>query len=217
MNRIYVDLFNLYLINLAVLADMFTGIIEDLGTVVSKEEQGTNITFRIESALSPELKVDQSVSHNGVCLTVVEAEGNFHAVTAVHETLEKSNLDSLVEGSKVNLERAMLNNGRFDGHIVQGHVDGVATVKTITQADGSWLFTFAMELLDPSLIVEKGSVCINGVSLTCFDIQSKSFSIAIIPYTFEHTTFGNLHVNDPVNIEYDILGKYVQRQLSRNS
>ncbi len=194
---------------------MFTGIIESMGTVASIEEDGTNKKFRFESPVSGELKVDQSVAHNGVCLTVVEADSGHHAVVAVHETLTRSNLGALKVGDKVNLERCMLNNGRFDGHIVQGHVDQRGTVTRITELDGSWLFDFEYDPSAGNVTVEKGSVCINGVSLTCFNSSSNGFRVAIIPYTYEHTNFHNLRVGDTVNLEFDIIGKYVQRWLNR--
>jgi riboflavin synthase len=159
--------------------------------------------------------VDQSLSHNGVCLTVTKLEGVGHWVTAVDETLKKSNLSELRTGDKVNLERAMLANGRFDGHIVQGHVDQTAKVKSVVDQNGSWLYTFEINSRESGLLVEKGSVCINGVSLTCFDVKSNSFSVAIIPYTFEHTNFHQLKSGFAVNIEFDIVGKYVQRLVQK--
>lgn len=192
---------------------MFTGIIESFGTVKSAQREGTNTHFWIESPISKELKVDQSVSHNGVCLTVTEVQGDAHCVTAIEETLQKSNIGTLVAGSRVNLERCMLNNGRFDGHIVQGHVDQTGVVREIENRDGSWLFHFEY---DPSLgnvTVEKGSVAVNGVSLTCFNSAKNGFSVAIIPFTFEHTNFNALRKGDTVNLEFDIVGKYVKRLL----
>lgn len=193
---------------------MFTGIIEGFGIVNAVKREGSNIHFEFESDLSHELKVDQSVSHNGVCLTVTKVTGKTHWVTAVDETLKKSNLGELAPGSKVNLERCMLNNGRFDGHIVQGHVDQVGKVTSIQNENGSWLFNFEY---DPSLgnvTVEKGSISVNGTSLTCFNSKSNGFSVAIIPYTFEHTNFHDLKVGDTVNLEFDIIGKYVAKLLS---
>ena len=194
---------------------MFTGIIETLGHVVSRNAEGTNTHFKIESPISSELKVDQSVSHNGVCLTVVRVENSFHWVVAVQETLQKSNLGDLQENNKVNIERCMLNNGRFDGHIVQGHVDQIGTVKSIEEVGGSWLYNFEY---DPSLgnvTVEKGSIAINGVSLTCFNSSENGFTVAIIPYTYEHTNFHTLKAGDTVNLEFDIIGKYVKRLLNQ--
>jgi riboflavin synthase len=174
---------------------------------------GTNRHFRISSNISHALKVDQSVSHNGVCLTVTAVEENSHWVTAIDETLQKSNLGQLVSGSKVNLERCMLNNGRFDGHIVQGHVDQTGTVKSVQEVDGSWLFVFGYDTAAGNITVEKGSVAVNGVSLTCFNSKDGEFTVAIIPYTHEHTNFHQLKPGDTVNLEFDIIGKYVKRLL----
>jgi riboflavin synthase len=192
---------------------MFTGIIESVGRLAAIRSEGTNRQFYFESDISNQLKVDQSVSHNGVCLTITKADKNGHWVTAIRETLEKSNLSFLKEGSKVNLERCMLNNGRFDGHIVQGHVDQTGTIASIKDQSGSWLFEISF---DPSLgnvTVEKGSICVNGVSLTCFNSKKESFTVAIIPYTFDHTDFHLHRVGDTVNLEFDIIGKYVRRLL----
>jgi len=196
---------------------MFTGIIESLGVVVSTEEEGTNRHFVIKSAISGELKVDQSVSHNGVCLTVTRTGGGSHHVTAVAETLEKSNLGNLRNGDHVNLERCMLNNGRFDGHIVQGHVDQTAVIRSIKDVEGSWLFDFEYDAARGNITVEKGSIAVNGVSLTCFNSRANSFAAAIIPYTFHHTNFHQLRVGDTVNLEFDIIGKYVKRLLVPNA
>ncbi len=193
---------------------MFTGIIECLGSVVSKKEEGTNVIFGIQSDISIELKIDQSLSHNGVCLTVVKTEGNTHFVTAVQETIAKSNMTGLHKGSFVNLERAMLNNGRFDGHVVQGHVDGTAVCKIIDEKDGSWVLSFQLSNDHKGLLVEKGSICINGVSLTCFDIAKDTFSVVIVPYTYDHTIFNSLNEGDLVNIEFDVIGKYVKSIMS---
>jgi riboflavin synthase len=192
---------------------MFTGIIETVAEVVAIRHEGTNRHFKIKSALTHELKVDQSVSHNGVCLTVVSLEDDAYWVTAVQETLQKSNLSFLQEGSKVNLERCMLNNGRFDGHIVQGHVDQTGVVKSIEEVGGSWLFHFEYDAAYGNVTVEKGSIAVNGVSLTCFNATANSFTIAIIPYTYEHTSFHQLKAGDIVNLEFDIIGKYVKRLL----
>ena len=192
---------------------MFTGIIETVAEVTAIRDEGTNRHFKIKSALTRELKVDQSVSHNGVCLTVVSLEGDAYWVTAVQETLQKSNLSSLKEGSKVNLERCMLNNGRFDGHIVQGHVDQTGVVKSIEEVGGSWLFHFEYDAAYGNVTVEKGSIAVNGVSLTCFNATANSFTIAISPYTYEHTSFHQLKAGDVVNLEFDIIGKYVKRLL----
>lgn len=189
---------------------MFTGIIEEVAKVKEIITEGSNLRIVVSSTLSTELKVDQSVAHNGVCLTVEKINGEDYEVVAVKETLEVSNLAKVKEGDLMNIERCMQMNGRLDGHIVQGHVDDVAKVKQIKQEDGSWLFTF--ELNKPSkLIVEKGSICVNGVSLTAFQVDDNHFTVTIIPYTFEHTNFHQLKLNDEVNIEFDIIGKYVAR------
>ena len=195
---------------------MFTGIIEALGIVKIIQTEGSNKNLQVESSVSNQLKVDQSISHNGVCLTVTAVEGDRHWVTAIDETLKKSNLGDLKPGMQVNLERCMLNNGRFDGHIVQGHVDQIGTCKNIRQEEGSWIFDFEY---DPSLgnvTVEKGSITVNGISLTCFNSREGAFSVAIIPYTFEHTNMNWLKTGDHVNLEFDIIGKYVQRLLHRS-
>jgi riboflavin synthase len=194
---------------------MFTGIIEALGQVKEVRKDGTNVHFRVESALSHELKVDQSISHDGVCLTVTKVDGNAHWVTAVDETIRKTNFSGLAVGRKFNLERCMLNNGRFDGHIVQGHVDQTGTVKNIEDKNGSWLFHFEYDPSAGNITVEKGSICVNGVSLTCFNSQTSSFTVAIIPYTFEHTNFHSLKRGDIVNLEFDVIGKYVKRLLGQ--
>ena len=192
---------------------MFTGIIESVGTLSRIVEEGTNKHFLFDSKISGELKVDQSVSHNGVCLTVTKIEGGQHWVTAVDETRQKSNLDMLRIGDVVNLERCMLANGRFDGHIVQGHVDQVGVCKSAQDVAGSWLFDFEYDSRFGNVTVEKGSITINGVSLTCFNSASGQFRTAIIPYTFEHTNFSRLVVGSLVNLEFDIVGKYVARLL----
>lgn len=192
---------------------MFTGIVENLGEIVEIIPQATNLTFRVKSAISSELKIDQSVSHNGVCLTVVEVTNNTHCVTAIDETLKKSNLGSLAIGSLVNLERCMPANGRFDGHIVQGHVDQTGICTHLQDQHGSWLFDFEYNTDSENITVEKGSICLNGVSLTVFNSTRNSFSVAIIPYTYEHTTFKQLQVGDTVNLEFDIVGKYIRRML----
>ncbi len=193
---------------------MFTGIIEALGTVEEIRQEGTNKNFLVASSISNELKVDQSISHDGVCLTVVRRETGKHWVTAVKETLQASNLDTIKVGNRLNLERCMLNNGRFDGHIVQGHVDQTGKVKSIRDEAGSWIFQFEYTAGKKNVTVEKGSISVNGVSLTCFDSRPGSFSVAIIPYTFEHTTFHDLIVGSTVNLEFDIIGKYVARLLA---
>ena len=190
---------------------MFTGIIEDMGRVVGVRPQGSNITFEIQSRLAPELKIDQSVSHNGVCLTVVAVTGDRYQVTAIDETLQKTNLGDLKEGQYVNLERCMSANGRFDGHFVQGHVDETGICVRKEALDGSWLFDFEYRADSQHLTVEKGSISINGTSLTCFNSGKNSFRVAIIPYTYEHTTFGFLEPGHRVNLEFDIIGKYLQK------
>ena len=193
---------------------MFTGIVETVGKVEEISKEGTNVHFAISSSVSDELKIDQSVSHNGVCLTVTKVEGGKHWVTAIDETMKKSNLGALEVDSQVNLERCMKADGRFDGHIVQGHVDTTAKVKKIRDEAGSWVFTFELE--KEGLVVEKGSICVNGTSLTCFNVEKKIFSVAIIPYTFEHTNFNQLAVGSTVNIEFDIIGKYIHLILNKN-
>jgi len=193
---------------------MFTGIIETTGTVTVLHK-GANTLFEIESALGPELKVDQSVSHNGVCLTVVKIDGNVHHAVAIAETLAKSTLGDLVQGSRINLERCMLNNGRFDGHIVQGHVDQTGIIEKITDVGGSWLFDIRYDATVGNVTVEKGSIAVDGVSLTCFNSKPDSFTVAIIPYTYEHTNFNMLKAGDKVNLEFDIIGKYVARLMGK--
>lgn len=193
---------------------MFTGIIETLGKVTGIEREQDNIHFRIRSGFTHELKIDQSVAHNGVCLTVVNIEGDEYTVTAIRETLEKTNLGSWTTGSKVNLERCMVMNGRLDGHIVQGHIDTTAKCTAIEDQEGSWKYTFAYS---PDFItVEKGSVTVNGVSLTVVDSGDKNFSVCIIPYTYEHTNFHTLQLNDTVNLEFDIIGKYVAKLFNKS-
>ncbi len=191
---------------------MFTGIIETLGILAQVEEDKSNRVFTVTSDLADQLKVDQSLSHNGVCLTVVDLGPNWHRVVAVPETLDRSNLGRLQVGDRVNLERAMIYGGRLDGHLVQGHVDGMAHCLEVTEIDGSHVFTFRYDTESQHLLVDKGSIAIDGVSLTLINPTDSTFSIAIIPYTWEHTTFGTLKAGDQVNLEYDILGKYVARQ-----
>jgi len=192
---------------------MFTGIIETLGTVETIQHQGENIHFTIKSTISNELKVDQSVSHDGVCLTVIALKDDTHTVTAIQETLDKTSLGQLVVGSIVNLERAMLANARLDGHMVQGHVDTTGVCTEIKTADGSWYYRFSYPKNPEHLLVNKGSICVNGVSLTVVDPDNTHFSVAIIPYTFEHTTFKNLKVGHTINLEFDIIGKYIGRYM----
>lgn len=195
------------------LAVMFTGIIECTGKVLSVIPKGTNLIFWISSPVSGELKVDQSVSHNGVCLTVEALENGRHLVTAIEETLSKTNVSAWKEGTEVNMERCMLMNGRLDGHIVQGHVDTTATCMERKQLDGSWEYTFAFPASFAHLVIEKGSIAVNGTSLTCFNVGKDRFTIAVIPYTFEHTNIKQVEKGTLVNIEFDILGKYVQRRM----
>lgn len=192
---------------------MFTGIIEQQGKVKAIETDGSNVHFFIEAPMTKELQVDQSVAHNGVCLTTVDIKDNTYQVTAIDETLKKSNLGELRPGDFVNLERSMASNGRFDGHIVQGHVDETATCDEIIVEDGSWLFKFRLAH-QTKLMVEKGSVSLDGISLTVFDVTPDKFTVGIIPYTFEHTNFGTMKVGDKVNIEYDIVGKYVAKMVT---
>jgi len=193
---------------------MFTGIIENLGRVAKVERNGGNLELFVESTLAQELKIDQSVAHNGICLTVVEIFGDrTYRVTAIDETIAKTNIGDLVEGSKVNIERCMKMDARLDGHIVQGHVDQVGVCKSVVEEDGSWIFTFTY---DPSLgnvTVEKGSITVNGTSLTVVNSKEGEFSVAIIPYTYEHTVFHTLEVGHRVNLEFDIIGKYVARMM----
>jgi riboflavin synthase len=189
---------------------MFTGIIEGLGELTRIEKEGDNIHFTFSSDFTNELKVDQSLAHNGVCLTVVGINDSNYTVTAIKETLQKTNLGDLVVGSQVNLERAMAANGRFDGHVVQGHVDQTAICKNVTEENGSWMFTFEYESKG-NVTVEKGSITINGVSLTVVNSTQNQFSVCIIPYTKEHTTFNTLKAGDNINLEFDIIGKYVAR------
>ena len=188
---------------------MFTGIIESLGKITNVKVDRGNIDFTIESEISNELKVDQSVSHNGVCLTVTETSDNTHTVTAVKETLEKSSLKSFSVNDLINLERAMKLGERLDGHLVQGHVDGVAKCIDVSINDGSWVYKFEFDVKNEMLLIEKGSICINGVSLTVFDIAENTFKVTIIPYTHENTSFKKLKEGDIVNIEFDMIGKYL--------
>lgn len=190
---------------------MFTGIIETTGKIEDVQVSGTNKIFRISSSLSHELKVDQSVSHNGVCLTVEAISNDIHQLTAIAETLQKTNLDQWQSGDIVNIERCLLMNGRLDGHIVQGHVDTTATCIERKSLDGSWEFRFRFPQEFAHLVIEKGSICLNGISLTLFNVNINEFSVAIIPYTFEHTNIRNIHPGHAVNIEFDMVGKYISR------
>ena len=190
---------------------MFTGIIESLGKITGVKVDRGNIDFSIESDISKELKVDQSVSHNGVCLTVIEINNNTHIVTAVKEALDKSSLKNFLVNDLINLERAMKLGERLDGHLVQGHVDGVAKCIGISVNEGSWIYKFEFDISNEMLLIEKGSICINGVSLTVFDIKENTFKVTIIPYTYENTSFKTLKKGDIVNIEFDMIGKYLAR------
>lgn len=194
---------------------MFTGIIEATGNLNHIEREGTNLHLKISSALSHELSIDQSVSHNGICLTVTRVLGESHWVTAVDETLKKTNLGQLKVGDEVNLERCLQMNGRLDGHIVQGHVDTTAEVVKMEDQGGSWLFRLKLASTE-EVMVEKGSICLNGVSLTCFDLEEDMFNVAIIPYTFTHTNFRFLKKRSIVNVEFDILGKYIKKLITKN-
>lgn len=195
---------------------MFTGIIENTGVVQSISTGGSNKTFQIRSALAPLLKVDQSLSHDGVCLTVEDISGDNYQVTAIAETLQKTCLRNWKPGYEVNLERSMLLNGRLDGHIVQGHVDGTAACITREDQDGSTLFSFATSPAQQLLMIEKGSICINGISLTLINVNGPNFSVAVIPYTIAHTNIGSLQAGMEVNIEFDVIGKYVQKLMQKN-
>ena len=190
---------------------MFTGIIESLGKITKVKADRGNIDFTIESEISKELKIDQSVSHNGVCLTVTDKSNNTHTVTAVKETLDKSSLRNFSVDDLINLERAMKLGERLDGHLVQGHVDGVAKCISVSVNDGSWIYQFEFDVKNEMLLIEKGSICINGVSLTVFDIVKNTFKVTIIPYTYENTSFKKLKEGDIVNIEFDMIGKYLAR------
>ena len=194
---------------------MFTGIIEAFGKVVNLEKEQKNLHLSLESSLTQELKIDQSLAHNGVCLTVVETEGNRYTVTAIQETLEKSNIGLLEVGSKVNMERCLKVGGRLDGHMVQGHVDQTAKCIEVKEEKGSFVYTFKHKQTQ-GMTVEKGSVCVNGVSLTVINSKDTSFSVAIIPYTQEHTNFHEFKEGTVVNIEYDILGKYISKMFLNN-
>ncbi len=194
---------------------MFTGIIEALAKVEAIETEGTNVHFTFSCPFTHELKIDQSVAHNGVCLTVVKIDGHNYTLTAIEETLQKTNLGNLKIGDIVNLERCMSANGRFDGHIVQGHVDQTGKVMSVEDNNGSWIYTIHYDSSQGNITVEKGSITINGTSLTVVDSKDDSFSVCIIPYTYENTVFKTLKVGDTVNLEFDIVGKYVARLLAK--
>lgn len=198
---------------------MFSGIVEEAATVSALKKEGGNLHLTLDSSFTNELKIDQSIAHNGVCLTVVSKQGDTYTVTAIQETLDKSNLGLLKKGDKVNLERSMIMNGRLDGHIVQGHVDQTARCTEVKEADGSWYFTFEYEVdhdkaAQGYMTVEKGSVCVNGVSLTVVNSRDNRFSVAIIPYTHDFTNFHQIKAGSVVNLEFDILGKYISRLMA---
>lgn len=197
---------------------MFTGIIETMGEVKDVITAGSNRSFWIESPVSGELKIDQSVAHNGVCLTVDALQPGMHRVTAIDETLQKTHLGQWQPGTKVNIERCLAMGGRLDGHMVQGHVDSVGTCIHVEDKNGSWLFQFSFPEKFAALMIEKGSICLNGISLTAFSVERNTFSVAIIPYTWEHTNMHTLTPGDKVNLEFDMVGKYIQRsiQLQQN-
>ena len=196
---------------------MFTGIIEDLGVVKSLEREATNLHLTIQSRLASELKIDQSVSHNGVCLTVVKRNVSSYTVTAIKETLDKTNLNNLTEGAIVNLERGLKLGDRLDGHMVLGHIDQIGTCVDMQSQNGSWTYTFEYESSLGNITIEKGSVTVNGVSLTIIGSKNNGFSVAIIPYTYEHTNFKHLKIGSVVNLEFDVIGKYVSRLHAKTS
>jgi riboflavin synthase len=195
---------------------MFTGIIETLGKITRLEKDGGNLHLTLSSSLTPELKIDQSVAHNGVCLTVVAIDGQEYTVTAVEETLQKTTLGELTVGNVVNLERAMILGARLDGHLVQGHVDTTGICTAIDKKDGSWFFSFSYDGTKQQVTIEKGSITVDGVSLTVVNSMENAFSVAIIPYTYEHTRFKEYWVGSKVNLEFDVIGKYVARLLSKD-
>ena len=192
---------------------MFTGIIESIAVVEKVEKKGKNIELKLSSNLSSKLRVDESLSHNGVCLTVTSCDENFYCVTIVDESLKKSTFSNIKVGSEVNLERSLVINGRLDGHIVQGHVDDIGMCIKKVDQENSWLYTFEFSEKYSNLIIEKGSICVNGVSLTCFDVSDNKFTVAIIPHTYENTNFKFLKEGEAVNLEFDILGKYIKKIL----
>ena len=192
---------------------MFTGIIESIAVVEKIDKKGKNIELKLSSSLSSKLRVDESLSHNGVCLTVTSCDENFYCVTIVDESLKKSTFSNIKVGSEVNLERSLVINGRLDGHIVQGHVDDIGLCIKKVDQENSWLYTFEFSEKYSNLIIEKGSICVNGVSLTCFDVSDNKFTVAIIPHTYENTNFKFLKEGEAVNLEFDILGKYIKKIL----
>jgi riboflavin synthase len=194
---------------------MFSGIVEEAATVVKLEKDQENLHISLQCSFTNELTIDQSIAHNGVCLTVVKKEGQVYTVTAIKETLLKSNLGLLKVGDKVNLERSMLMNGRLDGHIVQGHVDQTATCKDVTESGGSWYYTFVYDKSKGNITVEKGSISVNGVSLTVVNSQDDSFQVAIIPYTYHNTNFHQIQKGSVINLEFDIIGKYIAKIIAQ--
>jgi riboflavin synthase len=194
---------------------MFTGIIEEMGKVVELKKESGNLHITIESNISSELKIDQSLAHNGICLTVIALGKNTHTVTAIQESIKKTNLEYIRVGDEINLERAMKLGDRLDGHIVQGHVDQVGKCIKVEETDGSWFYTFTYEEVKDNVTIEKGSITINGVSLTVVDSLKNQFSVAIIPYTYENTNFHSIKVNNYVNLEFDVIGKYVARLFNK--
>lgn len=194
---------------------MFSGIVEESGEVTNLKKEQSNLHITIKPSFINELKIDQSIAHNGTCLTVVDLQGNNYTVTAIYETLKKTNLGLLKIGDKVNLERCMKLGDRLDGHIVQGHVDQIAVCASVEETDGSWMFTFKYDVTQNNITVEKGSVCVNGVSLTVVNSQPDSFSVCIIPYTFENTNFKYIRKGTVVNLEFDILGKYISKLMAK--
>ena len=209
------DTFSLLETLIQIINNMFTGIIESIGKVENIEKDGENYHFTFQSDISKNLKIDQSVAHNGVCLTVTSQNNIEHQVTAIYETIQKTNMSSLKIGSLVNLERCLKIGDRLDGHMVQGHVDDTVVCTKINEEDGSWRIGFEGENLNEKLIVDKGSICINGISLTVAKINKNYVEVAIIPYTYENTNFKQLKINDIVNIEYDILGKYILKNITK--
>lgn len=193
---------------------MFTGIIETLGKITNLEKEGSNLHITVDSAITPELKIDQSIAHNGVCLTVVSLDGNTYTVTAIEETLQKTSLENLRVGDIVNLERAMILGSRLDGHIVQGHVDQTGICTLVEEKDGSWFFSFKYDATTNNPTIEKGSITIDGTSLTVVDSGKNTFSVAIIPYTYEHTRFNTYTIGTVVNLEFDVIGKYVAKLMT---
>lgn len=193
---------------------MFTGIIETLGKISKLEQEGSNLHISVDSSITHELKIDQSIAHNGVCLTVVSIDGSTYTVTAIEETLQKTSLGNLQVGDKVNLERAMILGSRLDGHIVQGHVDQTGVCTSVEEKEGSWFFSFKYDSFQGNTTIEKGSITIDGTSLTVVDSDTNTFSVAIIPYTYEHTRFGSYKNGSVVNLEFDVIGKYVAKLMS---